>query len=189
MNKFFGFALILASLPVLADNNQGFYLGGGAVLIKDSQDGINNLSEIRAAELFGGYKYNSALGIELRLGHGQTTGTSNLYFDSKGALQNGSVERDIGTYESFYYRPELINDEAKFYALLGYTHVESTGRINNQSGKLVRASNESASGYSYGLGVGFIINEHFNINLEYRNICDEISGKPNLTSLNMDYRF
>jgi len=189
MKKLCVIALSLLALPVLADNNRGFYLGAGGASIKDSQDGVDNMSQIRAIEFFGGYKYNDALGIELRLGNGKTTGTSRFYFDDNGSLQNGSVERDIGSYSSIYYKPELVNDEAKLYALLGYTHVNTSGSVRDEAGKLVRSSNGSASGYSYGLGVGFVINEHFNINLEYKNLSDEISGRPNLASLNFDYRF
>lgn len=189
MKKLCVIALSLIALPALADNNRGFYLGAGLASIKDSQDGVDNLSQIRATELFGGYKYNNALGIELRLGKGNTTGTSSTYFDSNGALQNGSVEREIGNYQSLYYKPELVNDEAKLYALIGYTHVDSSGTVTDSNGTLVRSSDGSASGYSYGLGVGFVINEHFNINIEYKAICEEITGKPNLASLNVDYRF
>lgn len=189
MKKLCVIALSLLALPVLADNNRGFYLGAGGATIKDNQDGVDNMSRIRTIEFFGGYKYNDALGIELRFGNGKTTGTSQFYFDDNGSLQNGSVERDIGSYSSIYYKPELVNDEAKLYALLGYTHVNTSGSVKDAAGKLVRSSNGSASGYSYGLGVGFVINEHFNINLEYKNLSDEISGKPNLASLNFDYRF
>jgi outer membrane autotransporter protein len=189
MKKLCVIALSLLALPVLADNNRGFYLGAGAASIKDSQDGMDNMSQIRATEFFGGYKYNDALGIELRLGKGQTTGTSSLYFDDKGALQKGSVEREIGNYTSLYYKPELVNDEAKLYALLGYTHVDTSGTVKDATGKEVRSADGSASGYSYGLGVGFVVNEHFNINFEYKNLSDEISGKPNLASVNLDYRF
>ncbi len=189
MKKLCVLALSLLALPVLADNNRGFYLGLGASSIEDYQDGVDNVSQIRAAELFGGYKYNAALGIELRLGSGQTTGTSNVYFDTTGTLQSGSLEREIDSYQSLYYKPELANDEAKLYALIGYTNLSSTGTILDTTGKVVSTEDTKASGVSYGLGIGFVINEHFNINFEYKNICEEISGKPNLASINVDYRF
>ena len=184
-------ALSLLALPALADNNQGFYLGAGASSIKDYQDGVDNLSQIRAAELFGGYKYNDALGIELRLGSGKKAGTSNVYFDKAGTLQSGNLEREIGSYQSLYYKPELVNDEAKLYALLGYTHLSSTRKVFDAAGKVIadEGKDGSASGFSYGVGIGFVINEHFNINFEYKNISEEVSDKPNLASVNVDYRF
>jgi len=189
MKKLCVLALSLLALPALADNNQGFYLGIGGAVVDDLEDGVDNLSYIRAVEFFGGYKYNDALGVELRFGNGLKEGTSNVYFDEQGALQYGNLKREIGSYESLYYKPELVNDEAKLYALLGYTHINTSVNITDTNGKLVLNSEGSASGYSYGIGVGFVLNEHFNVNIEYRNICDDISGKPNLASLNIDYRF
>lgn len=189
MKKLCVIALSLFTLPALADNDRGFYVGAGAASIDDLQDGIENVSQIRAVEVFGGYKYNAALGIELRLGKGQTTGTANKYLDSTGSVQNGSLEREIGNYSSIYYKPELVNSEAKLYALIGYTHVSSSGQVFDSAGKQLSSSDTSASGVSYGLGVGFVMNDHFNINFEYKNICEEISNKPNLASVNIDYRF
>jgi opacity protein-like surface antigen len=189
MKKLCIIALSLLTLPALADNNRGFYVGLGGSVIEDYQDGVDDLSNIKAAEILGGYKYNSALGVEIRFGKGKTTGTSRFYFDDARALQNGSVKREIGSYSSLYYKPELVNDEAKLYALIGYTHVNSSGTVKDAAGKVVRSSDGSVSGFSYGIGVGFVINEHFNVNIEYKNLSDEISGKPNLASLNFDYRF
>lgn len=191
MKKLCVLALSLLALPVLADNNRGFYLGLGASSIEDYQDGVDDVSQIRAAELFGGYKYNDALGIELRLGSGQSVGSTNVYFDAAGTLQSGSLEREIDSYQSLYYKPELVNDEAKLYALIGYTHLSSSRRVLDSAGKVIQGESVdgSASGLSYGLGVGFVINEHFNINFEYKNICEDVSGKPNLASVNVDYRF
>ncbi len=189
MKKLCVLALGLLALPALADNERGFYVGGGVASIEDEQDGLDDVSRIRAVEIFGGYKYNAALGVELRLGNGQTTGPSKNYLDALGAVQTGSLKRDIGSYQSIYYKPELVNDEAKLYALLGYTHVNTSGRILDNTGKLVRSSDDSFSGYSYGIGIGFVIDAHFNVNFEYKSICKEISDKPNLASINIDYRF
>lgn len=189
MKKLCILALALASFPALADNNHGFYAGAGFASIKDYQDGVDDLSRIKAAEIFGGYKYNDALGVELRIGSGQSTGTSKFFFDAQGNLQTGgSLEREIGSYQSIYYKPELVNDEAKLYVLLGYSHVSSTGTTTSSTGTVTKLDS-SGSGFSYGLGVGFVVNEHFNINLEYRNISEDISNKPNIASINVDYRF
>lgn len=188
MKKLCVLALSLLALPVLADNNRGFYLGIGGSSIDDEQDGVEDLSKIRAIEVLGGYKYNNALGVELRIGRGQSTGTSSTYLDANGAVQTGELERDIDSYQSIYYKPELVNDEAKLYALIGYTHL-STSAEANVAGSKVYSADDSASGFSYGVGVGFVINDHFNINLEYKNICEEISDDPNMASVNIDYRF
>lgn len=189
MKKIYLLALGLVALPVLADNFKGFYAGAGVSNIQDYQDGIENLSRIKAFELSGGYKYNDALDVELRLGKGLETGHSRYYFDSTGTLNTGTLTREIGPYQTIYYRPELVNDEAKLYALLGYTHVSSSVTIKDVNGVEVSRNSNSASGASYGIGISFVVDDHFNVNFEYKNICDGISGKPNFATIAMDYRF
>lgn len=189
MKKLCVLALSFLVLPALADNDRGFYVGAGAASLKDNQDGVDDISQIRAVEFFGGYKYNSALGVELRLGKGQSTGSSDSYLDNDKVLQQGSLERELGSYSSLYYKPELVNHEAKLYALLGYTHASSSGITKDATGNLVRSVDTSVSGFSYGLGVGFVINDYLNINFEYKNLCEKLSDKPNLASINLDYRF
>ena len=90
-------------------------------------------------EVFGGYQLNPYLGGELRLGA------------SSGATK-------ISDYESIYYRAESTSAAAKTYLLLGYTRFAlaySGGSYN-------------FSGVSYGAGLGFAINKHYNFNLEYK---------------------
>jgi opacity protein-like surface antigen len=181
MNKNYLFALSLFALPVLADNLKGFYLGVGASATDDQQDIVNTTS-IRSAELIGGYKYNSWLGAEIRYGKGFKAGTSTSYLDTNLVNTLGSLEREINRYTSFYYKPELANDDAKLYALLGYTQIST--RVN-----LPTNAKDNNSGYSYGLGIGFVITESLNINVEYKTLCDDIYNKPNTASVNFDYRF
>lgn len=176
MKNAYVLALTLLAIPALADNNKGFYLGIGGSSVNDERDAPIDTTSIRTVELFGGYKYNDALGIELRLGSGAKEG------DSK----DRTLGREIGNYQSIYYKPELVNDDAKLYALLGYTKISSTMNLYIAN----PASFESSySGFSYGVGIGFVINEHFNINFEYKNICEDLYDKPNTASVNFDYRF
>lgn len=170
-------AFSLLAIPALADNNKGFYLGIGASSINDRQDDPVDTTSIRAGELFGGYKYNAALGVELRLGTGLKAGES----------KDGTLERDIGDYQSIYYKPELVNDVAKLYALLGYTRISSSANLDTALAAADKSL--SYSGASYGIGIGFVINEQLNINFEYKNICEDLYNKPNTASVNFDYRF
>lgn len=188
MKKLCVLALSLLALPVLADNNRGFYVGAGAASFDDLQD-AEDAKRVTAIEIFGGYKYNAALGIELRLGNGRTSDADIKYVDLQGASQMGTLRLGVDDYQSIYYKPELVNDEAKLYALLGYTHLKASAELRDAAGKFVKSHNESGSGFSYGVGVGFVINEHFNVNLEYRRICEEFDSKPNVASVNIDYRF
>lgn len=206
MKKLSLLAAGLLALNAFADNDRGFYAGVGGALIDDYQDGIEDVSRIKAQEFFGGYKYNDALGVELRLGFGRTTGTSSYntpYSESASDINKRhfySIEREINHYTSIYYKPELVNEEAKLYALLGFTSVSTEGAVTDDvktfdgknwtsTGATTQKDDGTHSGFSYGLGVGFVMTEHFNINIEYRNICNDISGKPNVLGVNVDYRF
>jgi len=126
-------------------------------------------------EIFGGYKLNPFVGGEIRFG--ESTGG-----DTK-----------ITNYESVYYRTESSNSVGKTYLLLGYTHAD----VDAQTG------NFNFNGFSYGAGVGFVINDQFNLNLEYKVLAnakgtwyqdkyhqvDDLSIKLSSVSATVDYRF
>ncbi len=190
MKKLCLLSICFLALPVLADNKHGFYVGVGGASLKQTKDEAGEDISARAVEFLGGYKYNGALGVELRIGQGGSAGTADTtYVGSDGAAQKRKLEYEIGSYTSLYYKPELVNDEAKLYALLGYTQISTTLKSSDSANSAASSKDVSASGYSYGIGVGFVINEHFNINFEYKNVCEELSNRPNLTSINIDYRF
>lgn len=169
-------AAVALSLPMVAvagDNNVGgFYVGGGAADVKMRFDEGGSFDWV-TAEVVGGYKHNPFVGGEARLGYGSDDGLDLLY-------------------SSFYYRTESSNDTAKTYLLLGYTL--GSVMFDADAGE---DDTVSLNGFSYGAGVGFVINSRLNFNLEYRMIIDgdskwdgytegiELSG----VSLNVDYRF
>ena len=102
-----------------------------------------NSVTFKPVELFGGYKLNPFVGGEIRVGG------------------SGGTDK-ISNFESVYYRTESANSVGKTYLLVGYTHLdlETTG------------GNFNFNGFSYGAGVGFIINDQFNLNLEYKVLAD-----------------
>lgn len=183
--------IILSALSfgALADNSRGFYVGAGMaeVMYDDDEPDVSNS---RAFELFGGYKYNSALGLEIRAGRGAKSGKGEIFYtDSEDNLEVGQVERELDSYYSVYYKPELINDEAKLYLLLGYMKADSTETMIGGSGAVMGEEEFSESGASYGIGVGFIVTEKINFNVEYRTIPSEGDNEPSIVSANFDYRF
>jgi opacity protein-like surface antigen len=122
-------------------------------------------------EIFGGYKLNPFVGGEVRVG----------------ASTGGSSK--ITNYESVYYRTESANSVGKSYLLLGYSHAA----IEAPNGDY------TFNGVSYGAGVGFVISEKFNLNLEYKvlangkgnknNEKDDLDIKLSSVSATVDYRF
>lgn len=195
MKRVYIFALSLLALPALANNEKGFYAGAGVTLVNNhdhddfAQFDANasvNAKNMRANEIFGGYKYNDYLGAEVRYGSGTDAAKGNLYSAN---VKTGEVTAELGSYKSIYYRPEMVNDEAKLYGLIGYTQLDVTVANNDATGKELSSANTSYSGFSYGVGIGFVIADHFNINVEYKNICRELYDNPNTTTINIDYRF
>jgi len=190
VKKYLIVLLGFCSLQAMADNQRGFYAGGGITLIDDAKDAVEKTDEARAGEIFGGYKYNGLLAAELRVGFGSSTGDYKSYED--GAFTGTKIERDVGEYVSIYYKPEVINKEAKLYALLGYTSMDityDTLEIDGDGETLVSSVEEKASGFSYGVGIGYMMNKKITVNLEWKNLSDEIDNSINATSLNLDYRF
>lgn len=170
-NWLVGLALGAASFSAMAGDNLagGFYAGGGLASVDFDIEGSDVDVSWTAVEAIGGYKLNSFVGGEARLGY-------------------ATDDIDI-LYSSIYYRTESSNDTAKTYLLFGYTF----GRVSGPDGE----EDADVYGFSYGAGVGFPVTSNLNFNLEYRMILDgklkvddesadtELSG----VSLNIDYRF
>lgn len=96
-------------------------------------------------EILGGYKHSPFVGAEIRVG-GFT----------------GSSDPKLNNYESIYYRTESANSVGKTYLLLGYSRAEM-GAYGDKY---------AFDGFSYGVGVGFVIGDKFNLNLEYKVLAD-----------------
>ena len=183
MKRLLAVAMSLMSVCAVADNARGFYVGAGMTEFMYDDEMIN-VGNARTAEILGGYKYNAALGVEIRYGTGVNEGESEGDNDLPGRL-----ERDIDSYYAVYYKPELINDEAKLYLLLGYMDVDSTESVVAADGSTISELDISESGASYGVGIGFILNERFNFNIEYRTLPEQNDVETEIVSANFDYRF
>lgn len=190
MKRYLIVLLGFCSLQAMADHQRGFYAGAGIALIDDAKDAVEKTDEARAGEIFGGYKYNGFLGAELRVGFGASTGDYKSF--ANGEFLGEKTERDVGEYVSLYYKPEIINKEAKLYALLGYTNMDITYdnfSVTGDEKTLMSSVEEKASGFSYGVGIGYIMGKNITLNLEWRNISDKIDNALNTMNLNLDYRF
>jgi hypothetical protein len=176
MKKIALVAACLFSLPTFADNLKGYYAGAAFDFIDgNATDASNNNVDFRGIEFHGGYKYNSWLGAEARVGFGMSGETF--------SMQDGNtlvdVDVDIDHFESIYYRAEAANTTAKLYGLLGYSNVQTTSGDESTS----------ASGPSYGFGVGFVIHESANLNFEYRQLLNSSDNEFTSLSIGFDYRF
>lgn len=191
VKKYLIVLLGFCSLQAMADNQRGFYAGGGITLVDDAKDAVEKTDEARAGEIFGGYKYNGLLAAELRVGFGSGTGDYKA-FDEDGEFAGKKIERDVGEYVSIYYKPEVINKEAKLYALVGYTSMDITyDTFSYPEGveTLDSSVEVKASGFSYGVGIGYMMTKKITANLEWKNLSEKIDNSLHATSLTIDYRF
>jgi len=179
------FAALTAGLAQ-ADHRQGFfaganisYLSSDSIIVSPTDDDEVNIFGL---ELVGGYKYNSWLGVDVRLGAG-------LSEQGLASAAGGSFDYSVDGYQSIYYRPEMINTEAKIYALLGYTTIDVTVEQKDDSNTVISEADNSESGTSYGLGVGWFAGEDITINLEYRMLIDKDEDEFSVATFGFDYRF
>lgn len=173
-------AALLLALPSYADNLRGFYAGGTLDFIDgNTTDSAGNDVDFRAAEGFGGYKLNGWVGGELRLGLGFAGESYTI------GLGSDTVDVDISIdyFESIYYRLEKTNQVAKLYGLIGYTNLQWSTKLDGNS------DSYSKSGPSYGVGVGFVMNENTNLNFEYRQIINTDDIEFTALNIGFDYRF
>lgn len=200
-----GLLAMLIACTTFADNRQGFYLGGGLSEVdafKFPQD--ENALEVKASEIFLGYKYSPFLGLEVRAGFGEGSERVRRVFPPDRDTVN--INYRIDHYYSLYYKPEAINDIAKLYGLFGFTSIQRSAGFRDEQGDAIAAFGgesvafgaaevkgsqleDNASGFSYGIGVGFVVERMVNINFEYRYILRNSDERISTTGVYFDYRF
>lgn len=168
-----------AAAVAAAQDDRGFYVGGNAGVVEFHGDSVfdSDVSDarFRVLELVGGYKFNNALGGEVRVG----AGLGERDTEVSGVAHELKIDR----YESIYYRPELTNEEAKLYALLGYT------RVKRSDSTATGDTSDSESGTSYGIGVGWVVDPRSNFNIEFRRLIDKDDYEIDAITVGFDYRF
>lgn len=175
--------LSLFTHQAYADRHKGVYIGGG---LGQADIGVDNFQggkiPVKIAELFAGYKHNDWLAGEVRMGASLRDETYALDTTSPtGRIELASLW--INQYRSIYYRPELTNEIAKVYGLLGMTSAQTTSTIDGED------YHATATGNSYGFGAGLILNEDMYFNLEYRILIETELDTFSVIGFNVDYRF
>ncbi|UTF59302.1 porin family protein [Gilvimarinus sp. DA14] len=177
--------LSLLASPSHADNNRGFFAGAGVSAVNVDDSPAFDKANLWLGEVFGGYKFNPWIGGEVRYGMG--LGEERLYldepFESAALAAGDEVLMDIEHYSGVYYRAEAVNQTGRFYALLGYADIEFTMKGSEVSHTL------SEDDFSWGLGAGFILDPHLNLNFEYRNLVDVAEYRFTTITASLDYRF
>jgi len=177
-------------------NQRGFYAGLGYTVITGNSGTVFDSAEMPVLELTGGYKHNSVLGLEARFGVGvnEDRDRDSDYFEwAQGENENlMQIEREVDSYSAVYYRPELTNNHARLYGLIGYASVDLSAEWTETDADevtTVSTKDTSLSGMSYGFGVGWYVGQRWNFNLEYRRLVHTDDYKPEAFGLKLDYRF
>ena len=189
------FSLIPLFIPLLAltdtcragqDNTLFVGAGYSYVSNKNIAEDMTDKDKLGLSniELVLGYQYHPLLGIDLRYGASVTERSAKAM---AGETAN-QFDFKLDSYYSVYYRPEITNSEAKFYALIGYTDLTLGIDALDRNGALISETEFSESGTSYGLGMGWFVDD-VNINLEYRVLLDKEEDEFSVITLSFDYRF
>lgn len=208
-------AVLATATAAHADNRRGFYIGGGANYIDLKVSSAVNTGDIgpdlqldspgsigvAGLELYGGYKFNSYIGGELRVGTGlaESSETTNNYtivqiagagtpetsddvFETQLA-SSSTRDFSVSHFVSTYYRVESANQVAKLYGLLGFSSVTLSADNGASS------DSETYNGLSYGAGLGFVLSPRGNLNFEYKRLVDDGDFGFDVLSVNYDFRF
>lgn len=186
-----GLALALLTAPALADNKRGFYAGIGTGVVAGRAHTPYDEARMPVLELSAGYKYNGLLGLEARVGTGikEEGDTESYYFQAEQEDNDAltEIEREVDQFSAIYYRPELTNETARLYGLLGYAEVDTL--VTRWEGNDSTEQSESVSGTSYGLGAGWYVNDRVNFNIEYRQLVKTDERRFEALTIQWDYRF
>lgn len=194
-----------------AADEHKFYAGGGLSLW-NVDTGVQGRTHINLSTLDGivGYEVLPWLAVEGRAGVGIERDKTEAYFDfyniqpvdgsdDLSSFQQDSLilKSELNYYASFYLKPQIKNDIAVFYGLIGFTTYDSEFEIIQQTyegqylinddDELVVTSynpmgdptygaySESEVSFSMGVGVGFFFHDRYAVNFEWKNL---VQSKP-----------
>lgn len=179
MKKLLLVALATFAVAAQAEEDR-FYAGGGVGFWNVSQNGHDNLFNVSSIEGLAGINVWRMINIEGRLGAG---------IEDSGELatnkQDGTLDTEVSlkSYASLYVKPELKNDIAKLYGLLGVTRLDA----DSTNAKTDRSL--SLTGLSFGVGMGFQLSTSSVINIEYRRLVQDSDYRFSGFSVGFDIAF
>ena len=137
--------------PVAASEPSAFYMGLAYAYLSGTEETVYDV-DAHALTGLAGYSFNAYLAVEGRY----TSTVSDVTFDN--ALLSEERNHKI-TNKALYLKPAYPLGPVSVYALLGY-------------GEVV-ARNTSDSGFQWGLGADYTVNDHFGIFVDYTRLYDD----------------
>jgi opacity protein-like surface antigen len=176
--------LLLLGLSVLATSahawQPAYYVGSGVTWWQFGVHGLPGTATIGTLEGLAGIDFTPYTAVEVRLGAGMNTGRQR-YVET-------TLEIDTPYFASIYFKPQLRNEIASLYGLLGATTTDVNANFSPsiQPGDTV---DDTYTDLSYGIGVSFVASEHFDVTFEWKKLIatDEFDMRGG--TIGFTYRF
>jgi len=174
-------ALSVATVPAaFADENAGWYLGGGVGQFNAQIDDINQVDDTinrwdeddTAYKLFAGYRLNKILAFELDY--------INLGEPSGAVVPGFNVDSSVDGFAPYVVATLPLGNFFEVYGRLGYYFYDATVGVENTLDNRVEFDEESQD-LVYGAGIGANIGEKLNIRFEYEKF--DLEGLDDSDSL------
>jgi len=159
--------LSVATAPAaFADENAGWYLGGGVGQFNAQIDDVNEVDDTingwdnddTAYKFFAGYRLNKVLAFELDY--------INLGEPSGAVVPGFNVDAAVDGFAPYVVATVPLGNFFEVYARLGYFFYDATVGVENELDNRVEFDEESED-LVYGAGIGANIGEKLNIRFEY----------------------
>ena len=160
-------ALTVATVPAaFADENAGWYLGGGVGSFNvgiDNPDQVNDAvgawdEDDNAYKLFAGYRVNKFLAFELDY--------INLGEPSGNVVPGFNVDSSIDGFAPYVVGTLPLGPYFELYGRAGYYFYDATTGVTDTLDNRVEFDEDSED-FVYGAGIGANIGEKFNVRAEY----------------------
>jgi outer membrane immunogenic protein len=137
--------------------------------------------DVEAIRLNLGYSITPFFAIEIRGGFGVNDDTDAFSIPGAGTFV---AQAEVDHYYGIYLRGELASEERlKPYGIIGYTE----GRVELQA--LGFSVDEDEGDFSYGLGLEWLVNDSFSIEIEYLQLMDKNDFEIDTLGINVKGRF
>jgi opacity protein-like surface antigen len=161
-----GLTVAAAAPAAFADENAGFYLGGGVGQFNAQIDDVDEVDEAveswddddTAYKFFAGYRLNKFLAFELDY--------INLGEPSGAVVPGFNVDASVDGFAPYVVATLPLGQWFEVYGRLGYFFYDATVGYENEIDGRVELDEESED-LVYGAGIGANIGERLNVRFEY----------------------
>lgn len=185
MKKLLLIALSTVAISGLATSanawEPSFYTGANAASWQYKQSDLPSNFNIITLEGLAGITVFPYLAVEARVGAGITTGRETVWFLNENDEEEGiTFEVDARHFASLYFRPQITNEKASLYGLLGITTID----LDSDTG-----GSTSDTNASFGVGVSFVMNPAVSITAEWRKLINADNFNLRGGSVGFTYSF